>query len=151
MAEREQLYADDFKVGDRFEGAQNEVTEQSFEAFARITGDAHPIHYDEAYARKTPFGARVAHGLLVMGMTALGATPLSKRLDAAMIAFVSQSCDFKRPVFIGDLLRSHFHVESVDMEPAKGRGRIRFAVRLTNQRNETVLEGHHTYLLRART
>ena len=44
-----------------------------------MTGDAHPIHYDDDYAAKTRYGKRLAHGLLVMSMTALGATSMSPR------------------------------------------------------------------------
>lgn len=150
MAEGDQLYIEDFSIGDRFAGASNPVTEDAFQAFARITGDAHPIHYDEDYARARGFGKRVAHGLLVMGMTALGATPLSARLTESMIAFAGQDCRFRRPVFIGDTLRSEFEVEAVDPRPEKADGRVRFAVRLYNQNNELVLDGHHVYLLRSR-
>lgn len=144
----DQLYFEDFRVGDVFRSPSRTVGDAHFLFFAGMTGDNHPIHYDDAYARTTSFGARVAHGLLLMGMTALGASPLSHRLEAAMIAFVEQGCRFLRPVLIGDTVHPEFEV--VALEPKGERGVLRLAVRLTNQRAEVVLEGHHVYLLRCR-
>ncbi|MDP6706077.1 MAG: MaoC family dehydratase [Alphaproteobacteria bacterium] len=150
MDEVAQLFAEDFRVGDRFEGAANPVTERAFEVFAEVTGDAHPIHYDEAYAKAHGYEKPVAHGLLTMAMTALGAAALARQLNASMIAFLSQGAEFRRPVFVGDTLRSEFEVNSVALQPERGRGRVGFEVRLYNQHDELVLDGHHLYLLRSR-
>ena len=148
MKDSGQLFASDFRVGDRFEGSDSEITEQLLRQFADMTGDAHPIHYDEAYARTTRFGARVAHGLMLMSLTALGATRLSERLEDSMVALAEQGCRFFKPVFLGDQLRSAFDVEDVVLKPAKNIGVVRFCVTLTNGSGDVVLEGHHVYLLR---
>jgi acyl dehydratase len=145
-----QLFADDFTVGQTFAGSPREVGDAAFKAFADMTGDDHPIHYDEAYAAKTRFGKRLAHGLLVMSMTALGATSMSRRLEDAMVAFVDQGARFLKPVFIGDKLTSQFEVASVQRKDGRDNAIVRFNVRLVNARNETVLEGHHAYLLLCR-
>ena len=76
-----QLYFDDFALGERFRSPGRTLGDAHFLMFAGLTGDNHPIHYDEEYARQTRFGGRVAHGLLVMAMTAVGASPLSPRLE----------------------------------------------------------------------
>lgn len=148
MDERGQLYFEDFAIGDRFQSPSRTLTDAHFLFFAGLTGDNHPIHYDEEYARKTLFGGRVTHGLLLMAMTALGASPVSHRLEAAMIAFVEQDCRFLKPVLLGDTVYPSHEVTA--LEPKKDRGLIRFATRITNQRGETVLEGHHAYLIRRR-
>ena len=148
MNDPDQLYASDFRIGDRFEGAASEVTEHMLRQFAEMTGDAHPIHYDEEYARSTRFGARVAHGLMLMSLTALGAIRLSERLEDSMVALAEQGCRFFKPVFLGDQLRSAFDVEDVVLKPAKNIGVVRFCVTLTNGSGDVVLEGHHVYLLR---
>lgn len=150
-AASQQIFADDLVVGQTFFGEARSVGDPQFKAFAEITGDDHPIHYDDAYAAKTRFGKRLAHGLLVMSMTALGATPMSRRLDDAMIAFVDQSARFVKPVFVDDRLTSRFAVAVIDPKPARGMALVRFDVRLVNDRREVVLEGHHTYLLRLRS
>jgi len=145
-----QLYFDDFSLGDRWQSPSRTVNDTHFAFFAAITGDNHPIHYDDEYARRTPFGRRLAHGLLLMALTAVGASPLTHRLEGALIAFLEQGCRFLRPVFVGDTLYPEHEV--VGLEPkADGRGVLRLAARVKNQRGETVLDGHHVYLLRRRS
>lgn len=146
-----QLFADDLALGQSFVGTPRKIGDDQFTDFARMTGDDHPIHYDDAYAAKTRFGKRLAHGLLVMSMTALGATPMSRRIEDAMVAFVEQGARFLKPVLVGDTLTSQFEVASIDRKEGRDAAKVRFNVRLVNDRNETVLEGHHTYLLLCRT
>ena len=148
MGGEDQLYFDDFNLGDRFRSPGRTLGESHFLLFAGLTGDNHPIHYDEDYARRSRFGARVAHGLLVMAMSALGATALSHRLEASMIAFVEQGCRFRKPVLLGDSVHAEFEVAGLERKGDKGLLRLRAT--LLNQRGEEVLEGHHVYLLRCR-
>lgn len=148
MEDNGQLYFEDFALGDRFRSPGRTVGEAHYLFFAGMTGDNHPLHYDEEYARHTRFGGRVAHGLLVMGMTALGASPLSPRLERAMIAFVEQRCRFLGPVLIGDTIHTDFEVAGLERRGDKGV--LTFGVRVTNQRGEAVLEGQHVYLVRCR-
>ncbi|GGG21601.1 hypothetical protein GCM10010964_07220 [Caldovatus sediminis] len=145
-----QLWFEDFAPGQSFPGATSACTAEDFLAFARITGDAHPIHYDAAYAAGTRFGRPLAHGLLVAGYSALGATPLSRRLEESMVAMLEVAFRFRRPVFAGDVLTSHFEVAETRRDPGKDSGVVRFHVRLTNAKGETVMEGSHAYLIRAR-
>lgn len=146
----DQIFAEDLTVGQSFAGEPRLVGFDKFEAFARMTGDDHPIHYDEAYAAKTRFGRRLAHGLLVMSMTALGATPIARRLVDSMIAFVEQGATFLKPVFVDDTLTSRFEVTAIDPKPGRDAALVRFRVSLVNSRNDVVLEGHHSYLLLSR-
>jgi hypothetical protein len=56
-------YWDDAKEGDECISPTYEVTEERINAYEVLTGDFTPVHIDEDYAKKTPFGTRVAHGL----------------------------------------------------------------------------------------
>jgi acyl dehydratase len=85
-----------------------------------------------------------------MSMTALGATPMSRQLEDAMVAFMEQGARFLKPVFVGDTLASRFEVASVKRLEGRNTAVVRFDIRLVNGRDETVLEGHHTYLLLCR-
>lgn len=142
-----QLYAGDLRIGQRFEGAPRAVGDAQFGAFAALTGDAHPIHYDDAFAARSRYGRRLAHGLLLTSMTALGATPLSRQLEDAMVAFVEHGFRFLQPVFVDDTLTCHFEVTAVQTRAGGRAARVRFAVQLVNQDGQPVLEGHHIYLL----
>jgi acyl dehydratase len=124
---------------------------EAFRAFADLTGDAHPIHYDADYAKATRFGRPIAHGLLLAAYTALGATKLSERLEGSMVAMLETGFRYRAPVFAGDVLTSRFEVAEVRRSAGKDTGVIRFNVFLTNAAGETVIEGTHTYLMRARS
>lgn len=78
--ETAQLFLEDFSKGQTFPGRPRKITEADVLSFAALTDDKHPIHYDEAYARSTRFGRPIVHGLHLMALTALGATPLSEQL-----------------------------------------------------------------------
>ncbi len=140
-----QLFFEDFHVGDRFRSPGKTLTDAHFMFFAGMTGDAHPIHYDDEYAKKTRFGRRLAHGLLLTSMTAVGASTLAPLIEDSIVAFVEQSTRFVAPAFVGDtILPEH---EVVALERKRSAGLVTLKVTLTNQRNETVLEGQHRYLI----
>jgi 3-hydroxybutyryl-CoA dehydratase len=150
LDEESQIYADDLVIGQTFSGPPHLVGDKEFAGFAALTGDDHPIHYDDAFAARTRFGKRLAHGLLLMSMTALGATPMSHRIRDAMVAFAEQGSRFLAPVFVDDQVTTHFTVSSMERKPGKNTALVRFDVRLVNQAGTVVLQGHHAYFLRLR-
>jgi len=141
-------YLEDFQVGDTFHIPAKTLTDAHFVCFAELTGDQHPIHYVDAYAKTTRFGKRVAHGLLLTALTAVGASTLSSMLEGSMVAFVEQSARFLKPVFIGDTITPELEVSEV--LPKTDVGLLRLTTRVKNQRGETVLEGMHAYLIKKR-
>jgi acyl dehydratase len=145
-----QLYFEDFAPGQHWPGQERRLDGAAFRAFATLTGDAHPIHYDADYARGTRFGAPVAHGLLVAAIGALGATALSPRLESSMVAFLEQGMRFLAPVLEGDTIRTAFEVESTRPSRDGSRGVVRFIVRVSNAAGTLVAEGFHAYLISGR-
>jgi acyl dehydratase len=129
------------QIGETFEGPSKTLTDAHFLFFSGITGDVHPIHYDIEYAKKTRFGKPLAHGLLLAGLTALGASNAREWLEG--FVFVEQSCRFLRPAIVGDTVMPRFTVEKIWQEGERRFCRIKTA--LLNQRNETLLEGFHIY------
>ncbi len=146
----EQYWFEDFTPGRQFAGTSHSLGQAAFMQFAEMTGDAHPLHYDAEYAKKTQFGKPLAHGLLLMSMTALGATPLSAHVEGSMVAFLEQGGKFLKPVLLGDTVTPVMEVEEARPASNPANGIVRFAVRLTNQRAELVLAGFHTYLIKRR-
>jgi acyl dehydratase len=140
-----QRWFEDFTLGDHFESPGKTLTDAHFMFFAGMTGDAHPLHYDDEYAGKTRFGRRLAHGLLLASMTAVGASTLAPQIEASIVAFVEQTTRFTRPVFIGDTVRPRHEVVGLDRKRTAGLLTLR--VTLTNQRGDVVLEGEHRYLI----
>jgi len=148
--EPRQLFLEDFSKGQSYPGHPRKITEADVLAFAALTGDGHPIHYDDEYARTTRFGRPIVHGLHLMALTALGATPLSDHLKSAMIALVEQQAAFQKPVFKDDTVRPVLEIDEVEQQSGKEWGKVRIKVTLINQRDEIVLEGRHVYRVRCK-
>jgi 3-hydroxybutyryl-CoA dehydratase len=140
-----QRWFEDFSVGDRFESPSKTLNDDHFMFFAGMTGDAHPLHYDDEYAKKTRFGRRLAHGLLLTSMTAVGASSLAPVIEESIVAFVEQTTRFKGPAFIGDTIKPEHEI--VRLERKRSAGLLTLRVTLTNQRGEIILEGEHRYLI----
>ena len=144
-----QRYLDDFTPGEVFRSPPHTLSDKHFAAFAAMTGDAHPLHYDSDYARAKGWDAPIAHGLLLLGLCALGATPLSHELTESMVAMLGNEVRYKRPAFVGDTVTPQFTVVSVEPK-GNDRGIVRLAIALHNQRSEVVLEGMHVLMLKRR-
>ena len=141
----EQRWFEDFRLGDRFESPAKTLTDAHFMFFAGMTGDAHPLHYDDEYAKRTRFGRRLAHGLLLTSLTAVGASTLAPVIEDSIVAFVEQTTRFKGPAFIGDTLKPRLEVAGLDRK--RSAGLLTLGVTLTNQHGDVVLEGEHRYLI----
>ena len=129
------------KAGDVFEGPSKTLTDAHFLFFSALTGDVHPIHYDNEYAKGTRFRKPLAHGLLLQSLTALGASTGRDKLDG--FVFIEQGCRFLKPAVLGDTLRPRQEIERVWKEGSRQFCRVKTT--LANQRGEVVLEGFHLY------
>jgi acyl dehydratase len=121
-----------------------QVTERDLLLTAEVTGDHDPLHVDADYAARTPFGRRIAHGALVLGVLSATASEIAHRAIAngAQGLPVSLGYDrvrFLRPVFEGDTLTAHYRVDMTD--PA--RGRAESACEVVNQHGEICLVARH--------
>ncbi|MDZ4370536.1 MAG: MaoC family dehydratase [Phenylobacterium sp.] len=81
------------------------------EAFAEVSGDNNPVHLDEDYARATPFGERIAHGML---SAAYISAILGTKLPGPGAIYLSQSLRFRRPVKIGDVVVARATITALD-------------------------------------
>ncbi len=108
------LYFDELSVGQSAE-ATHVVGAADIEAFAAVSGDVNPVHMDEAYARTTTFGGRIAHGMLA---AAYISAVLGNQLPGPGAIYLSQSLRFRRPVKIGDPVTARVTVKSLDADKA---------------------------------
>jgi 3-hydroxybutyryl-CoA dehydratase len=108
------LYFDELSVGQSAE-ITRVVGAADIEAFAEVSGDVNPVHLDDAYAKTTTFGGRIAHGMLA---AAYISAVIGNKLPGPGAIYLSQSMRFRRPVKIGDPVRARVTVKSLD--PAKG-------------------------------
>jgi acyl dehydratase len=101
---------DALEAGDRFATRGRTVTESDVVAFAGLTGDFHPQHTDAEWASASPFGGRIAHGLLVLSFAA-GLVPFDPERVLALRKV--RDVVFKRPVHLGDTIRVEGKVAEV--------------------------------------
>jgi 3-hydroxybutyryl-CoA dehydratase len=83
------------------------IDDEQVRAFAAVSGDHNPLHLDDAYARKTVFRGRVAHGML------LGAhisAVLGDTLPGPGAIYLSQTLEFEHPVRIPSEVKVHVEV-----------------------------------------
>jgi acyl dehydratase len=110
------------------------VSAELVEAYASITGDRNPLHFDEQFAAATRFGRLVAQGGLTTGL--LHAL-VAMDMPGPGTVFLSQDWKFTAPVFIGDTIDAEAEVISVhESKPV-----TQLRIRVTRQDGETVLEG----------
>lgn len=110
------------------------VTEADIVLFAGVTGDFNPVHVDAVAAAASPFGGRIAHGMLSAGF--ISAT-IAMRLPGPGTIYLSQSLRFTAPVRMGDTVTARVEV----LELVAKRRRVRLATVCTNQDGVTVLDG----------
>lgn len=106
------------------EGPAIEVTRERIGLYAEITNDFNPLHLDEAFARTTPFGGVIAHGMLSLNV----AWELLAGLG--LVEGTTVQVRFRKPVRPGDVVRARARRQDAG-----------WTLWIENQRGETVIEG----------
>jgi acyl dehydratase len=138
---------DDCQPGLRLQAGPRVITREDIDRFTELSGDHTRLHTDDAYAATTPFGRVVAHGALNLAV-ATGLAWATGAFEGSVLAFVSLTVRYERPVFPGDSVMLHLAVKEQDGRPRPDRGRVTFEVELRNQQDKVVLSGDWTLLLR---
>ncbi len=112
----------------------NTITEKIIHDFAEATGDFNPVHLDQAFAEKTSFKGRIAHGALAVGYIS---SVLGNLLPGPGSIYLSQEVKFLAPVRIGDTITAKVEVVEVISE----KGRVKFRTTCTNQTGQAVVDG----------
>jgi 3-hydroxybutyryl-CoA dehydratase len=118
-------------------------------AFAGVTGDFNPLHTDEVFAREqTPFGTRIAHGPLVLGISYGLSSP---RERWKILALAGCERRFRAPVFPGDTVWGVYEVLELRASRSRpGTGFVTLAVEIHSDRGEVVQDGRDTLMMASR-
>jgi len=114
------------KLGDAAEFSKT-VTESDVYLYAGITGDLHPAHLNEAYAKNTFFKTRIAHGMLTAGFIS---NNLGMQLPGPGTIYMRQSLSFLAPVRFGDTITARAEVVEVIAEKNRVRLKQRAPIRM---------------------
>jgi 3-hydroxybutyryl-CoA dehydratase len=122
----------ELKVGDAAQ-ISTIITDTMIQDFARATGDFNPLHLDEAFAEKTIFKGRIAHGAFSLGLLSRVTTSF---LGSGAFA-ISQELTFLAPVRLGDTITSRVEV----LELITEKNRVKLRTFCTNQNGDVVVDG----------
>lgn len=116
------------------------ITEEDIQAFAMLTGDTNPLHLDDAFAQRTRFGRRIAHGFLTASLIS---AVLGTQLPGPGGIYLEQRLKFLKPVFPGDTIKAQVEVLHYDTEKRI----VSLSTDCFNQYGEQVLSGEAVLLL----
>lgn len=143
-------YFEDFNVDDEFTGPGRTITESDIVNFAALTGDWNPIHTDVEFAKASPYGERLAHGMLGLSFT-IGLLDRTGLFSGSAIANLGvQDWTFAAPIFIGDTIRFRMKIVEKRLTSDGKRGVIGRAFEVINQRDEVVQRGLSPLMIRVR-
>ncbi len=139
----------EFSVGEAFTSPGRTVTEADVVNFAGISGDYNPLHTDQTFAEKTPFKQRIAHGMLPASIST-GLGQLLGIFGGTTMALMSQTFQYKAPVFFGDTIRLRLTVDAVKPSSKGGKGVVTFTSDILKQDDEVAVTGNWVVLFRDR-
>ncbi len=144
------MYFEEFAPGQKIITAGRTITEPDVVAFAGLSGDFNQLHTDAEFARTTPFGQRVAHGLCVLSI-ATGLAVQTGLLEGTTLAFREiNEWKFSQPVFFGDTIHAELEVVETKAFPRLGGGLVVLAVTVKNQKGEPAHRGKWSVLMASR-
>jgi 3-hydroxybutyryl-CoA dehydratase len=141
------LYFEEFETGHKIMSVGRTIAESDIVTFAGLSGDFNQIHTDADFSKGTPFGQRVAHGLLGLAI-ASGLAMRTGVLEGTVLAFREiNNWKFVKPVFIGDTVHVEMEIIEKKALPRIGGGAISISIELKNQVGVTAMKGIWTVLV----
>lgn len=135
------LYFEDFFVGQKVATVGRTLSESDIFTFAGLTGDFNEIHTNAAFASKTQFGQRIAHGLLGLSI-ATGLIMRTGFLEGTVLAFREIiEWKFVKPFYIGDTVSAELNITETKALPRIGGGSITAAIVVKNQDDDICQRG----------
>ncbi|MBV9119848.1 MAG: MaoC family dehydratase N-terminal domain-containing protein [Chloroflexi bacterium] len=141
------LYFEDFEVGRELRTKSRTVTEADVVSFAGLSGDYNPLHTDAEYMKNSPFGERIAHGMLVASI-GTGLNSQAGWFEGTTVALMEVTYRFKAPVKFGDTVTLVLIVREMKPTSKPDRGVITMDANVVNQRDEVVIAGTWTTMMK---
>lgn len=130
------MYFDDVKMGMTVDIPPAVIEKEKMMDFARLY-DNIPLHTDEEYAKKSPFGGLIAPG--VMSFMSVWAKYLEVDLFGDdLLAGKSTKIEWLKPVYVDDVLTAKAHITGLTPRSEKN-GIVELTIHAYNQHGELVL------------
>ena len=129
------------KPGDRITLPDISCHEAAIATYVELFDARHPIHTDEAYARKTSFGQRIAHGPFPVAAVLAS---LGEVFGETLIALTEiGNWRFLRPIPVGAKVPAEMSFLTID----RASGRVRLEVRIFDETGNIAQAGEVGLLL----
>lgn len=103
---------EDFTVGQEYRETIK-ITDDMVRKFAELTGDTNPLHLDESFARKSRFGRRICHGMLVASMIS---RIMGINFPGPGTVIVKQLLKYRAPVYIDETVEVQVTVLEINSD-----------------------------------
>jgi len=125
-----------FEVGQSLPEMKKQITQEEINLYAKASKDFNPIHIDEKFARNTPLGGTVAHGMLVLAYVS---QMMAKYFGRVWLIGGGLNVRFKAPARPGDVLSIQSKILKIQKEADQIS--IRCDILCSNQKKEIVISG----------
>jgi len=133
----------DYKEGTPLPEIRKNITQEHINLYAKASRDFNPIHLDAEFARTTPAGGTIAHGMLVLAY-------ISEMMTAAFgeswLTGGKLNVRFRAPARPGDTITASGQVRRVEL--GEGLRVVTCEVLCRNQNDEPVITGDATVAVR---
>lgn len=131
------MYFDDIKLGMEVSIAPTLIEKEKMIAFAKDY-DNIPLHTDEEYAKKTPFGKLIAPGVMSF-MSVWNKYLEVDFFGEELIAGKSTKIEWMKPVFADDMLSGKAKITNL-VKRNQRNGLVEVSIEAYNQKGELVLK-----------
>ena len=114
------------------ESVRRTLDQSMLDRYADASGDHNPIHVDEEFARTTPMGGTIAHGMLVLSFIS---EMMAAAFGEAWLGSGSLDVRFRAPARPGDSVMAR----AAAQEPREGR--LRYGVECVSQGGDVLISG----------
>jgi acyl dehydratase len=143
-------YYEDFEIGETYVSQGRTITEADDATFAGLSGDFNPLHTNAEFAKTTPFGQRIAHGMLTVAVST-GMSNWSGLFAGTTIALLEQNIKYKGAVMFGETVHLRMTVTEKKETSKPDRGIVTVAAQMFNQDDKLVVDMIWVHLMMRRS
>jgi 3-hydroxybutyryl-CoA dehydratase len=144
------LYFEDYVIDSVSTSRGRTVTEADIVNFAGLSGDFVELHVNEEYARRGPFGRRIAHGALIFSISTGLMVQLAGDPESIVAFYGVDKLRFVAPVFIGDTIHVSQRIIETQKKNAE-RGVVAFEITVYKQGQTPVVVYTARLMVKTRT
>jgi 3-hydroxybutyryl-CoA dehydratase len=117
-------------------GLEKHITQEDINFYAKASHDFNPVHIDAEYARKTPAGGTIAHGMLILAYVS---QMMTDAFGKSWLTGGRFNIRFKAPARPGDVVTVQGKIKNVQKEIELTS--VSCDILCSNQKGEVVITG----------